>query len=170
MSVNWALIQYGPEPTGRSVAARIASGSYTSSSTMLAAGSASAYPNWLSAQDRLKSMVVASGVSMVDSASSCCADEPATPRRSALAMLNFTSLLVRAWPFENLRFALMLQRYFSCDRKMQSVAASGWSAVFPSSRVRRRWKRPITIVVDIESVTATGSRVFGRSVVAIVKS
>src|SRR5450756_658745 len=85
-------------------------------------------------------------------------------------MLNFTSLLVSAWPLVNLRLALRVHRYCRAETKMHSAAASGCNAVFPSSRVSSRWNRALTIVVDIESVTATGSSAFTFSVVATVKS
>jgi hypothetical protein len=85
-------------------------------------------------------------------------------------MLNFTSLLVSACPLLNLRFCLSVHRNFSGETKMHSVAASGWLTVLPSSSVKSRWKTALTMVVDIESVTATGSSALGLSVVAIVKS
>src|SRR5664279_3359143 len=85
-------------------------------------------------------------------------------------MLNFTSLLVSAWPLVNLRFALRVHRYCRAETKMHSAAASGCNAVFPSSRVSSRWNSALTIVVDMESVTATGSSAFTFSVVATVKS
>ena len=88
---------------------RTSSELYTCSSTIEAAGEARAQPNWVSTRLSTNRTVSGSGVSIRRKVDSNGAEEPATSRRRARWMLNFTSLEVSRWPFWKTRFGFSVQ-------------------------------------------------------------
>jgi hypothetical protein len=116
------------------------SASYTSASTMEAAGEASAQPNWVSGWASRKRTVSSSGVSIRRNEDlSSGAEEPGTSSRMARSMLNLTSSEVSRWPLWNVISSFSVQVYVVAVVNRHSRAASGLSTDSPGSAVISRW-------------------------------